>query len=211
MRSVSSTSDQERQRSFIEAARRKQIVAATIDVLADQGYPSASLGAIADHLGVSKGIISYHFAGKAEVMSEVVNSVLAEAEEAMTPELRASTSYGEALDRYLATNLAFIAAHRRDVLAMAEVLSSDRQILADFSRRQAAAVDALAGIIQGGIEAGEFAAVPVRSSAIAMRAAIDAATALLNADPEAEAEVERYGDDLAALFRRALSRGAQQA
>lgn len=177
-------------------------MAATIDVLADRGYPSTSLGAIASHLGVSKGIISYHFAGKAEVLSEVVASVLAEAEQAMVPELRAARSYSEALDRYLQANLAFISAHRRDVLAMAEVLSSDRQILAEFSRRQDSAVEALAEIIQGGIEAGEFAAIPVRSSAIALRAAIDAATGLLRADPEAD--VERYGADLRALFGRAL-------
>jgi AcrR family transcriptional regulator len=49
--------------SITEAARRAQIVAAAVTVLADRGFASASLAAIADEVGISKGVISYHFAG----------------------------------------------------------------------------------------------------------------------------------------------------
>jgi AcrR family transcriptional regulator len=52
-------------RTFTESARRAQIVAAAIDVIADGGYASASFAAIARRAGLSStGLISYHFASK---------------------------------------------------------------------------------------------------------------------------------------------------
>src|SRR5690242_10970420 len=62
----------QKSRSFIEDARRAQIVAAAIDVIADVGFAQASLARIARQAGISKGLISYHFAGKEELMTEVV-------------------------------------------------------------------------------------------------------------------------------------------
>ena len=56
------------QKSFIEQARREQIVDAAIDVLYESGFAAASLGAIAERIGVSKGVLSYHFAGKRELL-----------------------------------------------------------------------------------------------------------------------------------------------
>jgi AcrR family transcriptional regulator len=50
------------QPSFIEQARRAQIVAAAIDVIAEDGYGKASFARIAKRAGLSStGLISYHF------------------------------------------------------------------------------------------------------------------------------------------------------
>ena len=54
-------------RTFIETARRAQIVAAAIDTIADVGYAQASFARIAERLGISRGLISYHFTGKDEI------------------------------------------------------------------------------------------------------------------------------------------------
>jgi AcrR family transcriptional regulator len=45
----------------------------------ESGFAAASLGAIAERIGVSKGVLSYHFAGKGELLHEVVARVLTEA------------------------------------------------------------------------------------------------------------------------------------
>ncbi|GAA5188178.1 TetR family transcriptional regulator [Rugosimonospora acidiphila] len=175
-----------------------------IEVLATSGYGSSSLAAIAGHLGISKGIISYHFAGKAELLQEVVQTVLRRAEEAMTPAVQGAPSYTEALRRYITANLAFISAARPAVLAMTEVLTNDRAMRGAFGRSQQEAVAALEALIQGGVDAGEFDRVPARAAAVALRASIDAATGLLRAD--LEFDVEAYGTDLIALYGRAIAK-----
>ena len=73
------------ERTFIETARRAQIVAAAIDTLAEVGYARASLGRIAQRIGISRGLISYHFAGKDELMTEVVREVLEQGTAYMNP------------------------------------------------------------------------------------------------------------------------------
>ncbi|MGH3185654.1 MAG: TetR/AcrR family transcriptional regulator, partial [Streptosporangiaceae bacterium] len=101
------------QKSFIERARREQIVNAAIDVLYESGFAAASLGAIAEHIGVSKGVLSYHFAGKSELLHEVIAHVLTEASEYMRPRIEAASSYVDAVRIYVTSNLEYIGAHRR--------------------------------------------------------------------------------------------------
>lgn len=62
--------------TFPSAARRAQFAAA-IDTIAEVGHARASLGRIAERVGVSKGVISYHFAGKDELVQEVIADVAA--------------------------------------------------------------------------------------------------------------------------------------
>src|SRR3954464_5573607 len=67
-------------RSITAEARRRQMVAAAIAVLAEDGLAGASFARIADRAGVaSTRMISYHFASRDELMREVVSTVLAEA------------------------------------------------------------------------------------------------------------------------------------
>src|ERR1700723_819410 len=72
-------------RSFIENARRAQIIECAIEAIAELGYATASLAEIAKRAGVSKGVISYHFAGKAELIEQVVNSLLEKGGAMMLP------------------------------------------------------------------------------------------------------------------------------
>jgi AcrR family transcriptional regulator len=46
------------QRSFIEEARRRQIIASAVEVISEVGFGNASLARIAEHAGISKGVIS---------------------------------------------------------------------------------------------------------------------------------------------------------
>src|ERR1700733_12717099 len=71
--------DGQKARSFIEEARRAQIVTAAIEVIAEVGYAKASLAAIAVRAGISKGVISYHFSGKDELMVVIVETIYGQA------------------------------------------------------------------------------------------------------------------------------------
>lgn len=197
----------QRSGSFTEAARREQIVGGAIVVLAEKGYGGTSMAAIADHLGMSKGVISYHFTGKAEVLAEVVRTVLAQAEEWMSPQIAGASSFTDALRLYITSNLAFLDSHRSEVLALTEVLANVRGIpgLADsFAQSQRDAITALEALFSGGRAAGEFGDLSARVAAISLRAAIDAVTGLIREDPAFD--VTGYGTDLAALYERASAR-----
>jgi TetR/AcrR family fatty acid metabolism transcriptional regulator len=62
------TAPDEPERTFIETARRAQIAASAIDTIADVGFAGASFARIAERVGISGGLISYHFAGKHDKM-----------------------------------------------------------------------------------------------------------------------------------------------
>src|SRR3970282_964613 len=76
--------------SFIEAARRGQIVACAIETIATLGYARASLAEGAQRAGISKSVISYHFAGKDELIREVVTEVYSLAISLIVPRIQAA-------------------------------------------------------------------------------------------------------------------------
>src|ERR1700755_870846 len=71
--------DGQKGRSFIEEARRAQIVAAAVEVIAEVGYAKASLAAIAVRAGISEGVISYPVSGKDELMVVIVETIYGQA------------------------------------------------------------------------------------------------------------------------------------
>src|ERR1700761_6268535 len=79
----------QRSGSFIEQARRAQIVDSAVETIAEVGYGNASLAQIAKRAGISKGVISYHFAGKDELMQQVLIDAMALAEAQMLPRIQA--------------------------------------------------------------------------------------------------------------------------
>src|SRR5690625_2263267 len=91
--------------SFISNARRQQIKAAAVETIVEYGFANASLAKIAKHAGISKGVISYHFAGKAELMERlVVEFYLAGARE-MIPKLQHAQTSREMLATYIRANI----------------------------------------------------------------------------------------------------------
>jgi TetR/AcrR family fatty acid metabolism transcriptional regulator len=194
----------QRSGSFTEAARREQIVRGAIDVLAENGYGAASLAAIAERLAISKGVISYHFAGKAELLNEVVRVVLEQAGQWMTPRVAGAASFTEALERYIVSNLAFLDAHRAETAALTEVLANARATAGVpelFGEAQSAAIAALEAVFTGGQHAGEFGDFSARTAAIALRASIDSVTTIVRDDPEFD--LTAYGRELSAFFEKA--------
>ncbi|MFD6396301.1 TetR/AcrR family transcriptional regulator [Nocardia sp. NPDC060249] len=112
------------QRSFIEEARRRQIIASAAEVISELGYANASLARIAERAGISKGVISYHFDGKDELMSQVVIQLFVAGAEFMGPFIEAAAADGSRaiLHAYLSSNLQFIDNNRSYVAAVADIV-----------------------------------------------------------------------------------------
>jgi AcrR family transcriptional regulator len=192
-------------RSFIETARRAQIVTAAIDTIAEVGYTRASLGRIAARIGISRGLISYHFAGKDELMKEVVHEVLEQGKDYMRRRILAHSTGPEMLRAYIESNLAFIREHPNDLIAVAEVARNG--VIADGQHRLYSydideAVRALAHLLAGFQNARQFGpGFDPRSMAIAIRGAIDAAPGRLRFDPQFD--IDRYTREIANVFELA--------
>src|ERR1700733_10637931 len=112
------------ERTFIETARRAQIVQAAIDTIAEVGYAAASLGRIAERIGISRGLISYHFASKDELMAQVVADVIDQAKEYMWPPIFAASTGPGVLRAYIESNLGFVREHPNHKVALVEIARS---------------------------------------------------------------------------------------
>jgi AcrR family transcriptional regulator len=189
--------------SFTERARREQIAAGAIEALAADGFHATSLAGIAARLGISKGVISYHYAGKAELMTEVVRSVLEQAAAELAPQVQGAPTHAEALRRYVGGNLAWLGANRPQAIALTEVLANARAVpgLPEYWEQAASeAVAALAALLASGQQAGEFGSFSAPAYAVALRAAIDAVTPRLRSEPDFD--VTAYGAELTSLFEK---------
>jgi AcrR family transcriptional regulator len=191
----------QRERTFIETVRRAQIVAAAIETIAEVGYAEASMARIAARVGITKGAIAYHFEGKAELIREIVAGIVAESEAYMRPRVLAHSTGPEMLRAYIESNLGFMAEHRSQVIAIAEIARNAR--LADGSRLNPAFLDAAAGgltqLLHSHQKPGEFRVdFDPRVMAEAIRAAIDALPRALVRDPLLD--VHHRAGELATLF-----------
>lgn len=200
-----------RQRTFTEEARRAQIIACAIDVLAELGYAQTSFARIADRAGISKSVISYHFAGKDELLEQVVQSVYADGARYMLPRIAAQQSARAVLGTYLRSNLEFIRDHRKDIDAVTEIFLNLRR--SDGSRRFAGgpggmepALKPLQEILQRGQDEGDFADFDTRTMAWAIRNLVDGVSRRRALDPEFD--WDRCIDELVALADRATRKAA---
>lgn len=191
-------------RTFTERARRAQIVGCAIETIAELGYARASLAEIAKRAAVSKGVISYHFAGKDELIEQVIVEICTRGGEHIGSRVQQEPTAAGALRGYLEANLAFIEANPTDIRVVGEILVNFRD--ADGSLRYGpsdneAMLQPLQEILRSGKHAGEFRDFATRPMAIAIRAAIDAASGQMIAD--ADFDVGSYTRELVALFGRA--------
>jgi AcrR family transcriptional regulator len=199
------------ERTFTEEARRKQIIEAAIEVIAEWGYGNASLAAIAEKAGTSKSVISYHFSGgKDELITEVIKQVYGVGGEFIVPRLQGVKTAREGLRMYITTNLDFLVTHPKEVRALVEIFANFRPVggVSTIEVRMRSDVDAVEReLLRPGQAIGEFRDFDAHVMAVTLRAAIDALPALLFEDPAFD--VKHYADELAELFDRATRGGSR--
>jgi AcrR family transcriptional regulator len=179
------------------AARRDQIVAATIGVLAERGYVATSYDAICAAAGLSsKRLISYHFTSKDELLAEVLHRVTSDAGEYMRPAIEAAESPAAKLAAYIRSNVEFIAAKPDHVRAVQQIVSSHVPVPDEEAD---GAIARLVGLFDSGQQKGAFRPFDSTLMAVTLRAAIDAVAGRLvgGSDPQLCA------DELTDTFNRA--------
>jgi AcrR family transcriptional regulator len=194
--------DTDDNRSFVSSARRAQIVEAAIETIAEVGYANASLSRIAVRLGISKGVISYHFSGRDDLIAEIVSQVLQQARAYMQPRIEAQTTGSEMLRAYIESNLEFIRDNPNQLKAVMEIA---RAAVAEGKRPFRLNADAglriLAEMLTRFQNTGDLRPdFDPDAMAMAIRASIDAATRRL-IDPAFD--IDQYANEIATLFHLA--------
>jgi len=192
-------------RSFIEQARRSQIIEAAIVTVADNGYQNASLSRIAKTAGISKSVISYHFTDKDELLEEVVVHLFHTAWYRVEPLLAAeSTAIGK-LRVWITEQLANMSRSRHEVIAIGQIVgnhrAADRSLR--FETEIESGVNMLAGIIADGQRSGELVAGDPTVAAITVGHGIEGVInrAVLHPDTD----LAHCAEELTALITRALA------
>jgi len=191
-------------RTFVSTARRAQIVEAAIETVAEVGYANASLSRIAVALGISKGVISYHFAGKDDLIAEIVSQVLQQARASMQPRIEAQATGPAMLRTYIESNLEFMRDNPERISALIEIVRATiAGAKSPFTGPPEGAVHTLAELLARFQATGDLRTdFDPHAMAIAIRAVIDAAAARLT-DPAFD--IERYTREAVTIFNRATS------
>jgi len=187
--------------SFAETARRAQIVDCAIDTIAEVGFAKASVDQIAKRAGVSKGVITYHFPNKEEIVDAVIEKVVAESRTYMEPRIMAETSAAGRLHAYIESDLEFIDAHRKPLIALVEIAMSARRadgslVIGPQSLARRAA--SLEDLLRAGQRSGEFRRFNTRVMALTIIQAIDGVPPLLAREPNLD--VKLHAKELATVF-----------
>jgi TetR/AcrR family transcriptional regulator, fatty acid metabolism regulator protein len=173
--------------TFTGRARRVQLIGCAVDALVEVGYAGCSVAEIAHRAGVSKGVVSYHFPSKEELLTAVVADLYEQAATHLGARIEASTGAWEVLRGYLEANLEFIATHPRLIRATAEVVINLRRpdgSLHFTPGMPDPVAQHLQELLQRGQGEGQFRGFDPQSMAMIIRSAIDVASVRLVADPE---------------------------
>ncbi len=161
--------------TFVEQARRRQIVDCTVAVVARDGFAAASLAAIAREAGISKPAVLYHFADKDELMTAVVTDVLGQFVAEVGGPVDAADGPAAALRAYVSAFLGYLGTHPehiRFLVAGGSGAGGDDSRTADVAR-----------LIAGGVEVGEFTVTDPRVAATLVNGALDGVVGAWLADP----------------------------
>jgi AcrR family transcriptional regulator len=85
--------------------RRAQIVAAARRIVAEQGLEALTFGALEEQLAFTRGVITYHFASKDEIVRAVFASAIGEIDAAVQSEVEAGATIDEKVRAVLRANV----------------------------------------------------------------------------------------------------------
>lgn len=176
------------ERTVTNEARRAQIVQAAIRTLAEVGYAKASFARITQQAGLSSPrMISYHFADKDDLMHQVAVEVMTAGARYIHERVEQEQGAAARLRAYLEANLRFLYEHPAEIAALTAVgpylRDSGGEAYTSRTAREPS-VQGLEALLADGQRSGEFRQFDVRSMAVLIRGAVDAASAQFHA-PEA--------------------------
>lgn len=193
--------------TFTERARRQQIVECAIDLIADRGYPSTSLAAIAEAAGISKAAVLYHFTSKDNLDRTTLTHVLDQFFAYVTERVEREKDPGEAVVAYVRAMISYQQANRRHVRVITEMLLDDKggtRLKTPGSHDTHDRWQALARLLAAGQETGRLRASDARTTALAIGGAIDNVISYWLVHPDFD--LDAAADELVTFTLNAIER-----
>lgn len=188
-------------RTFIETARRDQIVAATIETLAEVGYGNASLASIAKRAGLSStGLITYHFTNKGALIEQVVGDVLDHIADYLAERAPDTADPRARLHAYIVASIDYIRAHTSEMKALLAIFLSGAVIYDGATNP--ATIAPLEQILTDGKRSGAFRQIDTNVAAALIQRSIDGIPLALDQDPGLD--LDAYADSLLTLIEKGL-------
>jgi TetR/AcrR family fatty acid metabolism transcriptional regulator len=191
--------------TFAQTARRAQLINCTINALGDVGYQQTTVAEVARRAGVSKGVVTYHFPARDDLIWAVVAAVFGSIAE------HVGTRLDEvAPERFVATYIGawveYYRNQRKDMIAVAEIWTNFR----DGTGRQhlgAQTLGAERALVEHALAAGQSAGslgdFSPRVMAVTLKAALDGLLGQLSLEPDLD--LDAYRDALITVFERATT------
>ncbi|NLU68575.1 TetR/AcrR family transcriptional regulator [Streptomyces sp. HNM0574] len=193
------------ERSFIERARRAQIVEAAVEVIAARGFARASLARIAERAGISKGVISYHFAGKSELIEQLVRQVYERIGVFVAERLEGQSVSAAWIRLYVSSLATYMQGHRVQLAALGEIFGNYRTPEGELRYGVASSEEMYQGLeaaFREGQANGEFREFDTRVMAVTFQSSVDSMFAYWMTYPERD--LTAYARELAGLFVHAM-------
>jgi AcrR family transcriptional regulator len=197
------------ERTFVDVARRAQLVECAIDAIAELGLAKASLAEVARRAGVTKTTIFYHFANREALIHEVFATTLRQGGEFLTARTGQTTDPAAELRAYIEANVEYIGRYRKHVrvltaIAMNFTDEDGRTRLTHDASVYGTSLAPLQDLLERGQRTGQFRDFTTRTMAMTIRATIDAIGPQLSVLPDLD--LDAYAKDLVDLFRHATEK-----
>lgn len=205
------TAKQNDKPTFIEEARRKQIIDAALQTIADQGYTQTSFAEIARQLGITKGLIAYHFDGKHDLITSAIHTILDYQGIYIKAAVDAQQTAAGRLQTYITASLVYIQDNRQHFAALVDLWGSFTSPLEkrEFSETAYNPCRAhLRKIFHQGQQSGEFGPFDPQVMAAVVQGGIDGLMLQWVFDPQA-VDLQAAGQILAGLYLSRVRAGAQ--
>jgi AcrR family transcriptional regulator len=192
--------------TFIESARREQIVGAAIDILAAEGFARMTFTRIANRAGISPGLITYHFKTKDELIKAVRRTLGQRLDRAMASQAAGAPSYLDAVQMMIIGFVRHCADDPHDMLALQQlelVAGASPEGLKHVEIQRSRDVAELQTILREGKEEGEFWDFDSRTMAASILAAMAVVPLELRARPNVDAAA--FGQRLALIVAHAVA------
>ncbi len=163
--------------TFIEEARRKQILEIAINEIETRGYRNTTIQDIAKKADVSKGVIYYHFNTREELLSEIWSALLEELFAYRKKRVERQKTAQAMLRAYVKAHFDFLKMNFNKFIALftmgIDLNPADNQThpwSRDINKR---CFSYLSGILEHGQQNGEFNSFPVPRVAPIIQGALD--------------------------------------
>jgi len=162
--------------TFIEEARRKQIIDAALQTIAEQGYTQTSFAEIAKSLGITKGLIAYHFNGKQDLIASVLRTIIENQAAYLRIRLAEQSTATAKLRVYISASLEYIEQNRAHFIALVDLwgsFTSPEEKHAFNKTFYGPCISQLRDIVQLGQQTGEFGSFDSKTLTHILQGALD--------------------------------------